>query len=226
MSGLQRAIGWIGTLQLAILFAALIVRRHYRLLPLFTLYVGTVALTSLLLGLLYSWETWMAYQVSVAALRFGVALELTYGIFGAFPAAASTARRVTFALLVVTAATAMSVGPGDYRHFNTIILPRLATGTVWILTALAALVLWYRVPLGVLQKAILIGLAPYLIVFTVMMNLLASFGWRHREWVGYVDTLSYLALITYWCWVAWRTAPEAATSYARVLVSQAPRRAS
>ena len=46
MSGLQRAIGWIGTLQLAVLFAALIVRRHYRLLPLFTLYVGTVALTS------------------------------------------------------------------------------------------------------------------------------------------------------------------------------------
>ncbi|PYQ46890.1 MAG: hypothetical protein DMF78_25155, partial [Acidobacteria bacterium] len=64
------------------------------------------------------------------------------------------------------------------------------------------------------------------IVFTVMMNLLGSLGWHHRVWVGYVDTLSYLGLITYWCLVAWRTAPEAAASYARVLVSPAARRAS
>src|SRR6266849_1405381 len=110
MSGLQRLIGLVGMLQLAVLFAALLVRRHYRVAPLFTLYVGGVWLTSAILGLAYTWETWMVHQVSAAALRFGVALELTYGIFGAFPAALATARRAMFTLLVLTAAMAMSVG--------------------------------------------------------------------------------------------------------------------
>jgi hypothetical protein len=226
MSGWQRLIGYLGALQLIILFAGLIARRHYRVAPIFTFYVGGVSLTSALLGVAYTWETWMIHQVSVAALRFGVALELTQGIFGGFPAAALTAKRVMLALLLLTAVTAMSVGAGDYTHFNTIMVPRLATGTVWILTALAALVLWYRLPLSTLQKAILIGLAPYLLVFTVMMNAMASLGWQHRGWVGYVDTLSYLSLLAYWCWVAWRTVPEAAASYARAPVASPHRQAS
>jgi hypothetical protein len=226
MSGWQRLIGYLGALQLAILFAGLITRRHYRVAPIFTLYVGGVSLTSALVGVVYTWETWMIHQVSVAALRFGVALELTQGIFGGFPAAAVTAKRVMLALLLLTAVTAMSVGAGDYTHFNTIMVPRLATGTVWILTALAALVLWYRLPLRALQKAILIGFAPYLLVFTVMMNLVAALGWQHRAWLGYGDTVSYLVLLGYWCWVAWRTVPESAPSYARVPAGEARRQLS
>src|ERR1700682_4337266 len=145
MSLLQRIVGWIGTLQVAVLFVVLIYRRHYRILPLFTVYAGGVAVASVLLGLTYSWETWMVYQVSTAALRFGVGLELTYGTFNAFPAAAATARRVLFALLAITALVAVSTAGDDYKHFATVIVPGLATGTVWILTALAALVLWYRI---------------------------------------------------------------------------------
>src|SRR5712691_7385134 len=226
MSGLQRLIGWLGTLELFILFIALVARRHYRLSPIFTLYAGSVSATSALIGLWYSREIWMIHQVNVAALRFGVALELTQRIFGAFPAAAATAKRVMLALLLLMAVVAMSLGSGDYAQFSTMIVPSLATGTVWILTALAALVLWYRLPLTVLQKAILIGLAPYLLVFTVMMNLLASFGWQHRDWVSYVSTLSYMSLLAYWSWIAWRAAPEAVASMARPAVVDAARQAS
>jgi hypothetical protein len=56
------------------------------------------------------------------------------------------------------------------------------------------------------------GYAPYLLVFTVAMNLLTSIGWHLRSWVGYIDTLSFVALVQYWCRVASRTAPETAES--------------
>ena len=217
MSWVQAVFGWAGVVQLLALFTVLVWRRHYRQLPLFSLYAGGLALTSAAVGLAYAWrvhaqEAWLVHQVASAALRFGVALELTYSIFGAFPAAAVAARRVTFVLLVVTAVTAMSVSKADitYTQFNAEMVPRLATGAVWIFTALAALVLWYRLPLGALQRAILLGYAPYLLLFTVAMNMLASVGWHARNAVGYVDTIAFFVLINYWLRVAWRSAPEAA----------------
>jgi hypothetical protein len=45
-----------------------------------------------------------------------------------------------------------------------------------------------------------------------MMNLLASLGWEYRAWLSYVNTASYMALIGYWTWTAWRNAPEAIAS--------------
>jgi hypothetical protein len=214
MSGLQWVIGWTGTLQGFALFAILIYRKHIRRLPIFTLYAAAIAVYALALGIAYAWntriwETWLVGQVVVAGLRFGVALELSHVIFGAFRAAAVTARRVIFVILIVTAFTAMSVtGPATYAQFNGEMVPRLATGAIWIFTALAALVLWYRVPLGDMQKAILMGYAPYLLIFTAGMNVLTSSGWHLRSWVGYFDNLSFYALVLYWCCVAWRTAPE------------------
>jgi hypothetical protein len=232
MSGLQWVIGWVSTLQTFGLFAILIAKGHYRRLPVFTIYVGGNALSAALVGLAYGWnvhvwEAWTISQVSTAALRLGMALELSYAIFGAFPAAAATARRVMFALLVLTALAAMSVsGPEiTYKQLTAEMVPRLATGAVWILTALAALVLWYRLPLRDLQKAILLGYAPYLIVFTVAMNLLSSVGWHLRSWVGYIDTLSFFVLIHYWCRVAWRTAPDTAAAVVQP-AAQHPRLAS
>src|SRR5262252_7331789 len=114
MSVMQRVLGWGGTLQMVVLLAVLLYRRHYRTSPLFTLYVGGVAVMSILLGVSYTRQTWIANEVVTAALRFGLALELTYRIFGAFPAAAATARRVMLTLLVVTAAMAMSAEASEY----------------------------------------------------------------------------------------------------------------
>jgi hypothetical protein len=70
----------------------LLFRRHYRRMPLFTIFVGGGRVFSLIYGLHPTWETWMLLQVVNAALRFGVALELTYRLFGAFPGAAATNR--------------------------------------------------------------------------------------------------------------------------------------
>src|SRR5207237_3290608 len=105
MSVLQQVFAGLSMLQMFVLFGVLILRRHYQRMPLFTLYAGGIVLSSVAMGLHYTRDTWMLQQAVTAALRFGVALELIYCIFGAFPAAAATARRVMFVILVATALT-------------------------------------------------------------------------------------------------------------------------
>jgi len=211
MSLVQQVFGWLGVLQGFALFGVLLYRRHYRRMPLFTMFVGGVRVFSVIYGLHPTWETWMLLQVVSAAFRFGVALELTYCIFGAFPAAALTARRLMLVLLVATAVTALATAPPDvtYTRMYAESIPRVASAAIWMLTALAGLVLWYRLPLAPLPRAILMGYAPYLLVFTIGMSLLFDPGaQRIRVWVGYVDPLAYFVLTNYWLRVAWRTAAE------------------
>jgi len=213
MSLYQQVFGWLGVLQGFALFGVLLQRRHYRRMPLFTIYVGGVYVFSVIYGLHPTWETWMLLQVVSASLRFGVALELTYCIFGAFPAAAVTARRVMLLILVATAVTALATAPPDatYTRMHAESIPRMASAAIWILTALAGLVLWYRLPLAPLPRAILMGYAPYLLVFTIGMSLLFDPGSeRIRVWVGYVDPLAFFVLANYWLRVAWRTVAESA----------------
>jgi len=128
MSVLQQVFGWLGVLQMFVLFGVLIRRRHYQRMPLLTLYAGGAALSSVVVALHYTRDTWILQQAVTAALRFGVALELIYRIFGAFPAAAATARRVMFVILVVTALTALSASMPDavYTRSHAEAIPRLA----------------------------------------------------------------------------------------------------
>jgi hypothetical protein len=213
MSLAQQVFSWLGIVQGFALFGVLLLRRHYRRMPLFTLYVGGLRLFNVIYTLHPTWETWMWLQVVTAALRFGVALELTYCIFGAFPAAAMTARRVMLLILVATAVTAMATAPPDatYTRMHAESIPRMASAAIWMLTALAGLVLWYRLPLAPLPRAILMGYAPYLLVFTIGMSLLFDPGSQHlRVWVGYLDPLAFFILTNYWLRVAWRTVPESA----------------
>jgi hypothetical protein len=213
MSLAQQVFGWLGILQGFLLFATLLWRGHYRRLPLFTMYVGGVRVFTVVYMLHPTYETYMLLQVVSASLRFGVALELTYRIFGAFPAAKVTARRVLFVLLVATAVTALAtVSPNatDTRIHSEVV-PRMASAAIWMLTALAVLVLWYRLPLAPLPRAILMWFAPYLLLFTIGMSLLFDPALQHfRVWVGYLDPLAFFILTNYWLRVAWRTAPESA----------------
>jgi hypothetical protein len=216
VSRLQWVISAGNTVQIAALCAILIFRGHHRYLPVFTVYAGGLALGSVALGLAYAldyrtWWVWIGYEVMSAALRFAVALEMAHAIFGAFPAAAMTARRLTFALLMLTVVSAMAVpeASGHYTRWTAEMITRVGTGAVWIFTGLSALVLWYRIPLTGMQRAILLAYTPYLIVSAAATSVLSVFGWQVREQVGYVDTLAYLTLVHYWCQVAWRTVPQA-----------------
>ena len=48
--------------------------------------------------------------------------------------------------------------------------PGVATAALWLLTATALLVVWYQVPLHDWQRAIMLGLAPYLLVFVTLLE--------------------------------------------------------
>jgi len=211
MSLYQQVFAWLGILQGFALFGVLLFRSHYRRMPLFTLYVGVLRVFSVVYVLDPTWETYMLHQVVSAALRFGVALELTYCIFGGFPAAASSARRVLLVILVATAVIALATLPRDptSTRMYSAAIPRMASAAIWMLTALAGLVLWYRLPLAPLPRAVLMGYAPYLLVFTIGISLLFLPGPPNlRFWAGYVDPLAFFVLTNYWLRVAWRTAPE------------------
>jgi hypothetical protein len=80
------------------------------------------------------------------------------------------------------------------------------------MTALALLVVWYRIPLLPFQKAILVGFVPYLVVFVSLLNVLRHHGWQVREWVNLLDATAYLGAASWWAWAAWRPEESYAVS--------------
>ncbi len=155
---------------------------------------------------------WIRKELLIAFCRFVLALELAYRTFRAFPGARATARSALLLLLlltllgVVTGTQDLQPIAGETALSPVIhhLLPRLLNGSIWLLTAIAALILWYRVPIHPFHKAILNALVLYLVVFTVSLNLIESLGWRVIGKIDYLHTTAYLVLLSYWAIAAWR----------------------
>jgi hypothetical protein len=207
--------------------AGLVVRHRIGVCLTFVPYLIAVALADLLVllwpGYFYKQWFWLGSQNMNNVLRFAVALELTYRTFRAFPAARGTARFVLLLVLLATLglvvggtqdAAPVAGGPSLAPMISRV-QPRILNGTIWLLTAVAALILWYRLPVHPFHKAILTGLVPYLLIFTTALNLLETQGWQIREDVNYLYTGAYCLLLIFWAWAAWRRveapvrAPEA-----------------
>lgn len=229
---LWTAMAWSGpVLELPIL-VGLFLRRRFRACYSFVFYLMVILAGDLLLllgprhidqgswlfGLLgakgfYSRRFWLIHQATINVARFAVALELGYRTFRSFPGARATARGVLLVLVTVTLVSVVAVTPqvsaiDPDDQVNQIIgrlQPRVLNGTVWLLTGIAALILWYRLPVDRFHKAILIGLVPYLLVFTIGLNAIDSHGWTDaaRRARNYVDTSAYLLLLAYWVRAAW-----------------------
>lgn len=212
MTRTQALLGYFGTGLLAAILLGLILRRHYRSAALFTLYVSAVLLSALLVilwpGRFFTPEFWQWKETLVDFLRFAFALELAGRTFRAFPAALRTLRLTLLLVLVLIFITVVAITPPqlDYRTFVGQIHPRVLNGSVWLFTAIAALILWYRVPVLPLHKRVVLSYVPFLLVFTVAMNALGSLGWK-RGFV--ISQLAYLLLLLYWTYVTWSLrAPE------------------
>ena len=182
----------------------------------FLLFLVVVLLTDLLPTLwperFYTKSFWLVRESLHNGLRFAVALELAYHTFRAFPGARSTARAlvlllVAISLSVVLSATwAMPTVP-EFSEIFTELQPRLLFGTVWLVTGIAALILWYRLPVDPMHKAILVGWVPYLLVFALGLKFLADFGWD--KWLpalNAINATAYFLLLVYWTRAAWAPA--------------------
>ena len=193
--------------------SGLVARRLYRLSYGFTAYLAAVALSETLIFLwparFFTWNFWLVKETTYGLCKLALALELTFLAYQAFPSAHHTARRVILLVLLLVLALVL-VGVPEGSDFPTLareLLRRLAEGTALVFTAVWGLVLWYRLPLHRLHRAILRGLVPYLLVFAAARSLTLALGWNVRTTVNLADAGTYVLLLAYWAWEVWRRAP-------------------
>lgn len=139
------------------------------------------------------------------ALKLAIAAELTYRTFRAFPGAAARVRVLLAPFFLIPALFVSKVPQGaTYEDLIRLYQPQVLTGVIWIMTAIALLIAWYRVPVHAMHRAILIGFASYLLIFTTLLNVLRDYGFDNlRSFIGVADGYAYLALLAGWAYAAW-----------------------
>jgi hypothetical protein len=221
----ERVVTAVAVVLICGVLAGLFVRRRAASCWSFVAYLVAVAVSDLLIA---GWPHrfwregfWILKEGVHNLLKLATALELMVRIFQPFPSAYAAARR---GVLVVVAGLAALVwftlaGGTDYITVVGRLYPHVYDATVWVLVALGGYCLWYHLPLDSLHKAILIGLVPYLLVYSVMQRSLASFGWERGYLFNATSPMAYLLLLVYWGYVAWRpaTVGDAGTRVGRLL---------
>jgi len=212
MSELQLAVAHAVKLALVVLLAGLLRRGKARLCWSFLAYALAILVGNSMVSLwpdrFYNPPFWVLKQGVYDALKMAIAVELAWRAFAAFPGAMRAARRVLLALLAISTLALASLTPPSSYLTLWEWQPGIATAAVWLLTATALLVVWYQVPLHPWPRAIMLGLAPYLLVFVAALDLLRRHGWAaFREGAGLLDSLAYLSLVVFWAWAAWRRDP-------------------
>lgn len=210
MTAVQFLLGASGTLALCAALAGVIARERYREWWVFSLYLSLASVYGLLI--LASPERyltptlWMANENILNLIRFGMALELAYRTFRDFPGALARVRAASLGVIGVTLVVVLAATPPqlDYVTFVAQVHPRVLNGSVWLLTAIAALVLWYRLPVRPFHKKILLSYLPFLLTFTVAVNAFGALGWERGLAINYFNQVAYLSLTAFWAWAAWQ----------------------
>jgi hypothetical protein len=206
----QILVASLAQLGLALCLAGVAARGRFRVSRGFTLYlaaclVGNVSVT-LWPEVFFTRSWWVARSMVYNSLRLATALELVYWTFSAMPGAHRTARRVLLAILGLTFVSLVFLPDGGGEDsIRQILLPRMLNGTIWLFAATVGVSLLYRVPVHPWHRAIMTGFAAYLTVFTVLLRLLAVLGWEVLDLMNTLEPLSYVVLLGYWTWAAWRT---------------------
>ena len=209
MSLLQWCLGLLGEIILAVVLVGLFVRGRARSCYSFTLYVIAVLACEILItawpGRFHHWKFWVFKEILLIVLKFAIALELAGRTFSAFPGARTTARGVLFLAVLGSLAAVLAVPATnpDFPELASHVFPRILNGTIWLFTAVATVILWYRLPVDLFHKAILVGFVAFSLVFTVALNLLDLIGWHLQEQASYLQSGAYLLLLGYWAYAAW-----------------------
>jgi hypothetical protein len=208
MSEAQWVVAQLVKVSLLALLVAMAMRGRLGLCWSFTLYLVTIlvgnSLSTLWPHRFYTPAFWVLKQGVYDLLKIAVGIELAWRAFSAFPGAWRIARVVILLLLTSsTVALAWLTPRSMYRNLWDW-QPGVVTAAVWLLTAVALLVVLYQIPIGDWQRAIVLGFAPYLLVSITLINIWQRLGWQAREGIGLLDSFAYLALVLFWVHAAWR----------------------
>jgi len=208
MSELQWVVAQLVKVGLLALLVAMAMRGRFGVCWSFTLYVAAILVGNSLATLwphrFYTPAFWVLKQGVYDLLKIAVGIELAWRAFSAFPGAWRIARVVILLLLTSsTVALAWLTPRSMYRNLWDW-QPGVVTAAVWLLTAVALLVVLYQIPIGDWQRAIVLGFAPYLLVSVTLLNIWQRRGWQVREEIGLLDSFAYLALVLFWVRAAWR----------------------
>jgi hypothetical protein len=89
--------------------------------------------------------------------------------------------------------------------------PRISNGSAGLFVLILVLSIWYRIPLHDLHRAIARGFAAYLVVAAVAFHILGQITWAERL-SNWLDVGTYLTVLCYWAWAAWRREDAAPVS--------------
>lgn len=195
----------------------LVVRRHILTCPTFGLYLLTVFVTDLLQlhDYFFTMQFYWYKEIVLNILKFLVAFELISRAFSRFPGAKATAYRVMGLVVGLTLVTVIWLAaswqgqPGlvDREAAARVVSefhPRIITAVTLLFVAIAGLILWYRLPVESMQKAILIGFVPYLIFSYMVLELLTANLWPKGGWLAGMNTWPWPLVLGYWARSAWQ----------------------
>jgi hypothetical protein len=220
-----RALAAGAAILVFVVLAGLVVRKRVTACWSFALYLAAVGVADLLIAAwparFFRYDFWILKESVHNLLKLAVALELTVRIFQPFPSAYAAARRAVMVVVAGLGALIWFSLAGGTDYFSVVgrLHPHVNDGTVWLLVALGGYCLWYHLPLDSIHKAILIGLVPYLLVYSVVQRAFVALGWERGNLINHTAPVAYLALLVYWAFVAWRpaTVGDAGTRVSRLL---------
>jgi len=208
MSELQFVAAQLVKVSVLALLVAMAMRGRLGLCWSFTLYLVAIlvcnSLVTLWPGRFYTPAFWVLKQAVYDLLKMAVGVELAWRAFSMFPGAWRIARVVLVALLTASTLALTWLTPRSSYLTLWEWQPGVVTATVWLLTAIALLVVLYQIPIGEWQRAIVLGFAPYLVVFISLLSVLQRRGWKASAEIGLLDSFAYLALLLFWVRAAWR----------------------
>lgn len=160
------------------------------------------------------WDYWALKELLLRVLMAATVVEIATRVFWQL----ERARRRAWMLLTLVVAATVLVGwqsvnlpggaaPGTWHHSLVVdVLPRLAIGTILLCLCTLGAMAHYRVPLDPLHRAVLFGVATFLLVYAGPMGS-ADEHVAGRFVMYYVTPVVYIAVLCVWSWTAWRMEP-------------------
>jgi hypothetical protein len=199
---------------LLVVLAGLAVRRLYRLCYTFPAYLAAVWLGDFLILMwpahFYQWSFWLLKETLYAVLKLAVALEIMALAYQAFPHARAAARLLVLGVLGALLVLLLMAPVPANAELSTIareLLRRVANGSALVSCGVWGLVLWYRLPMHPLHRAMLSGLVAYLVVFASAITVTLALGWDLRGLANAAEATAWALLLLYWSWAVWRRQP-------------------